>query len=266
MTDILERLADRQGPEQFNQLGRQDRGEDRALERFLKFNPPNFLGEPDPEIAENWLERMSNIFAALDYTENRRMNFATFQFEGLAQKREDGFIMLKQGTLSVAEYEGKFTKLSKYAPELVINERRRIRRFVQGLNVKIQEGLAAAQISTFTEALEKTSKKAQASKIGRGMGGIRTAVVSRGALSRGGRNGPTQARGAPSTGSAVTPQVTCGYCEKLNHSENDCWRKSGKCLFCGSAEHQVANCPKAPKVGGNTQRPEKSTSKQTSTR
>ncbi|XP_027156585.1 uncharacterized protein LOC113757632 [Coffea eugenioides] len=100
--------------------------------------------------------------------------------------------------------------------------------------------------------------------MGRGAGGTRTAGVSRGALVRGGRSGPTQARGAPSTGSAVTPPVTCGYCGKFNHSENDCWRKSGKCLFCGSAEHQVANCPKAPKVGGNTQRPEKSISKQTS--
>ena len=78
MIDILERLADRQGPEQLNQLGRQDRGEDRALERFLKFNPPKFLGEPDPEVAENWLERMTNIFAALDYSEDRRVNFAAF--------------------------------------------------------------------------------------------------------------------------------------------------------------------------------------------
>ena len=120
----------------------------------------------------------------------------------IQEKREDEFIKLKQGTLSVAEYEGKFTKLSKCAPELVINERRRIRRFVQGFNVEIQEGLAAAQISTFIEALEKAqrvesarmqvrdfhnrkrnfsshtsgqaSKNAQSSKMGRGMGGIRS--------------------------------------------------------------------------------------------
>ena len=55
------------------------------MERFLKFNPPKFIGEPDPEIAENWLERMTNIFAALDYTEDRRVNFAAFQFEGVAR-------------------------------------------------------------------------------------------------------------------------------------------------------------------------------------
>ncbi|XP_027167083.1 uncharacterized protein LOC113767103 [Coffea eugenioides] len=264
MTDILERLADRQGPGSLNQLGGRERGEDRALERFLKFNPPKFVGEPDPKVAENWLERMTNIFAVLDYAENRQ--------------REDEFIKLKQGTLSVAEYEGKFTKLSKYAPELVTNERKRIRRFVQGLNVKIQEGLAAAQSSTFTEALEKaqrvesarmqvknfhnmkrnfssrtsrqTSKSSQPSKIGKGMRGLRTTGPPREALSRGGRSGPVQNRGAPSSGLAMTPQVTCEYCEKSNHSENECWRKSRKFLACGSTEHQLVNCPSKTKMGG----------------
>ena len=83
------------------------------------------------------------------------MNFAVFQFEGAAcscwnvikakwereqtpwiwanferefnakflppmiqEKREDDFIRLKQGLLSVTEYEERFTKLFKFAPEL----------------------------------------------------------------------------------------------------------------------------------------------------
>ena len=109
-----------------------------------------------------------------------------------------------------------------------------------------------------SHASRQANKNKWSSKVRREMGGIRTAGVSRGNLSRGGRSGPTQARGAPSTGSAVTPQVTCRYCEKPNHSENDCWRKSRKCLVCGSTKHQLANCPNKMKMGGNTQRPEKS--------
>ena len=94
------------------------------------------------------------------------------------------------------------------------------KRFVQGLNVEIQEGLAAAQISTFTKTLEKVqrvesarlqvgdfhtkkrnissytsgqpSKSAPPSKMERGMGEVRTAGVSREALSRGGRSGQGQ--------------------------------------------------------------------------
>ena len=71
------------------------------------------------------------------------------------EKREDDFIRLRQGGLSVSEYETQFTKLSKFAPELIATEQRRVRRFVQGLNVELQEALAAAQINTFTEVLEK---------------------------------------------------------------------------------------------------------------
>ena len=44
---------------------------------------------------------------------------------------------MRHGVSSVAEYEGKFTKFSKYALELVTNEQKRIRRFVQRLNVEI---------------------------------------------------------------------------------------------------------------------------------
>ena len=142
MTNILERLAERQGPGPVNQPGAREKREDRALERFFKFAPSKFLGRPGPEIAENWLERITNIFATLDYTKERRVNFAAFQFESAArawwdlirekwertqtpwtwknfvrefnekylspmiqEKREDDFIKLRQGTSSVADYK-----------------------------------------------------------------------------------------------------------------------------------------------------------------
>ena len=57
-------------------------GHDRALERFQKFSPPKFLGGPNPEGVERWLETMINIFAALNYTEDRQVNFTVFQFKG----------------------------------------------------------------------------------------------------------------------------------------------------------------------------------------
>ena len=74
------------------------------------------------------------------------------------EKKEDDFIKFRQRTVSVAEYETQFTKLSKFAPELIATEQRRVRRFMQGLDVEIQEALAAAQINTFTEVLEKVQR------------------------------------------------------------------------------------------------------------
>ena len=76
-----------------NQPRNPEIGEDRALEQFQKFVPPKFLGGPDPEIAEQWLEAIINISAALNYTEQRQVNFAVFQFEGPA---EHGGMLLGQ--------------------------------------------------------------------------------------------------------------------------------------------------------------------------
>ena len=61
----------------------------------------------------------------------------------IQEKRKDDFIKLKQGLLSVLKYEEWFTKLFKFALELVITERKRIKRFITGLNVEIHESLAA---------------------------------------------------------------------------------------------------------------------------
>ncbi|XP_070035395.1 uncharacterized protein [Nicotiana tomentosiformis] len=41
------------------------------------------------------------------------------------------FKHLKQGTMSVTEYEMEFTKLAKYAPNLILTEREKVRRFIE---------------------------------------------------------------------------------------------------------------------------------------
>ncbi|XP_071924797.1 uncharacterized protein [Coffea arabica] len=154
----------------------------------------------------------------------------------------------------------------------------KVRRFIQGLNVELQEALAAVQINTFTEVLEKALRietartqvrnfhakrkgapsGAQGSvrgersmppaKSGRGAGSGRFSNTFRGSAprgnaQRGGQGGRGQGRGFTQGGQTSTPRVTCGYCGKLNHTEDECWRKARKCLRCGSADHQMVNCP-----------------------
>ncbi|XP_027156451.1 uncharacterized protein LOC113758447 [Coffea eugenioides] len=115
--------------------------------------------------------------------------------------------------MSVAEYEVQFTKLSRFAPELIATEQRRVRRFVQGLNVEIQEGLAAVRIDTFADAIKRAQRvevargqvksfqakkrfapssgrepmygNAPPAKMGRGTSGMTSSGAPRGALARG---------------------------------------------------------------------------------
>ncbi|XP_027156254.1 uncharacterized protein LOC113757040 [Coffea eugenioides] len=148
MTDLLVHVVQQQGHNPNPPVGNPGNpgnhveSEDRALERFQKFSPPKFLGGPDPDVAEQWLEKMIDIFAALHYSEERQVTFVVFQLEGAArswwniirtklereqtprtwvnfvrefnakyfpplvqEKKEDEFIRLRQGTQSVAKCE-----------------------------------------------------------------------------------------------------------------------------------------------------------------
>ncbi|XP_027151777.1 uncharacterized protein LOC113766514 [Coffea eugenioides] len=322
MADLLERMVDQQGQDHGNTTGNpgnnpgNHEGEDRDLERFQKFAPPKFISGPNPDLAESWMDRMLDIFAALRYSDERQISFAVFHFEGAArawwniirakwerdqtpwtwvnftrefnekylppivqERREDDFIRLHQGASSVAEYETQFTKLSRFAPELVLTEQKRIRRFVQGLNVEIHEALAAAQLDTFSQALEKTqrietvrghvkafhdrkrrqpdssnfvtgqsSQSELPSKRGRGTDGPRPAgTLNQGNFGRG-RVGQEPQRSAQRGGSSAGIKPTCGFCG-ANHIDENCWKNSSirKCYKCGSAEHLIAQCPKMQK-------------------
>nr|XP_027090296.1 uncharacterized protein LOC113711331 [Coffea arabica] len=200
--------------------------------------------------------------------------------------------------MSVAEYEIQFTKLSRFAPELIATEQRRVRRFVQGLNVELQESLAAVRIDTFPDAVERAQrvevaraqvKSFQAKKrfapsssreptygntppanVGRGTGGVTSPGAPRGALARGtgarnagGRNngtrggpiGRVQPRNTSQGGRAIIPQMTCAYCKKPGHTMDDCWKRQGKGLKCGSSEHQISGCPKMQEGTTSNARP-----------
>nr|XP_027118605.1 uncharacterized protein LOC113735821 [Coffea arabica] len=161
--------------------------------------------------------------------------FNTKYFPPLIQeKKEDEFIRLRQGAQTVAEYESQFTRLSKFAPELIVTEQRRIRRFIQGLNVEIQKDLAVIQLSTFSDAVEKAQRvesvrlqvrtfqakkrtipesnvgqgdTSTPPKLGKGTGGVRFPEMSSGASQR---------------GSGSASQGPCGYCGKSNHTEDVC--------------------------------------------
>ncbi|CAH2812541.1 MAG: hypothetical protein CBHOC_5410, partial [uncultured Caballeronia sp.] len=276
---------------------------------------PTFYGGSDPEVAETWMERISDIFAALDYTEGRQVSFASFQFEGPArawwhmvqakwedetvprtwanfvrefnskylppivqERREEAFMRCRQGMQTVAEYETQFTKLARYAPELVATEPRRIRKFIHGLNVELQEGLATTRIDTFGDAIEMAQRLESAKalvknfrakrkgvpsssddlgeqstpppKLGRGGGdegsfGIPRDPGSQGELARGSQfSGPPRERDSSGIASQRRQSVDyCGYCGRAGHTVKTCWKKTRKCFRCGSSDHQLAECP-----------------------
>ncbi|XP_027178030.1 uncharacterized protein LOC113777195 [Coffea eugenioides] len=86
--------------------------------------------------------------------------------------------------------------------------------------------------------------------------------MTRGTPPRGGHNGRGPQRSVSQGSSASVARGPCGFCGKPNHTEDNCWRKERKCLRCGSAEHQIANCPVLPREARVTTQSSKANSGQ----
>ncbi|CAL2230256.1 unnamed protein product [Prunus armeniaca] len=75
------------------------------------------------------------------------------------------FLQLKQGSMSMLEYEHKFNELSGFAPELIPNEEEKCRRFEEGLWLDIQAVVIVTTYPTMralVQAADRVSKKLSA--------------------------------------------------------------------------------------------------------
>nr|XP_016488174.1 PREDICTED: uncharacterized protein LOC107808196 [Nicotiana tabacum] len=68
-----------------------------------------------------------------------------------AKKKE--FLNLRQGSMSIAEYQQKFLKLSHYAGGIIDGERDKCRRFEEGLNGYIRKSVAILQLEDFSKLI-----------------------------------------------------------------------------------------------------------------
>ncbi|MQM08570.1 hypothetical protein Taro_041426 [Colocasia esculenta] len=163
------------------------------MERFRRMTPPFFKGEreSDPILAESWLRETEKIFRAIRCTEEERVTLATYmlqertdvwwssvlrtQFgdgamevawaefvdlfrakyipEHVQDRMEQEFLTLTQGSMSVLQYEARFTELSKYATHIVADEWRKVKKFIMGLKPSLRTRLVTLGHRSMEEAL-----------------------------------------------------------------------------------------------------------------
>ncbi|XP_057250621.1 uncharacterized protein LOC130591354 [Beta vulgaris subsp. vulgaris] len=156
------------------------------FKRFSAHKPPTYDGKPDPTEFEEWLNGMEKLFDATQCPDKWKVNFAVFYLKGQADlwwktakemqqhpgfgwehlkeamrnqfypqslqlQMESEFIHLKQRNMTVLEYAVKFNELARFAPDLVSTDRQRMNRFEGGLNVDLQEKLAAHMSKSYQE-------------------------------------------------------------------------------------------------------------------
>ncbi|XP_022857224.1 uncharacterized protein LOC111378280 [Olea europaea var. sylvestris] len=75
--------------------------------------------------------------------------------QSLRDFKENEFLQLKQGNMSLTDYEQKFDQLLRYAPHLVDTEMKKTRRFEQGLNPNLNMILMSHRFTSYREMLER---------------------------------------------------------------------------------------------------------------
>ncbi|MQL91459.1 hypothetical protein Taro_024070 [Colocasia esculenta] len=88
-----------------------------------------------------------------------RLFRAKFIPEHIQDRMEQEFLSLTQGSMTVLEYEVRFAELSKYAPHIVTDERRKAKKFVMGLKPSLRTRLVPFDHRTLDEALSAACRQ-----------------------------------------------------------------------------------------------------------
>ncbi|MQL68283.1 hypothetical protein Taro_000593, partial [Colocasia esculenta] len=209
------------------------------MERFKRMALPSFKGESQPLLAKSWMREVEKIIRAIWCAEEDKASV-------LCTRYEDGAIEVTWV---------KFTRLFRANFHIVADEHRKAKKFVMGLKPSLRSRLVAFDHHTLHEALSVACR--QESKMDQYLEEKRAAQKrSAPPFQRQDRKKAVyqspQRLVAASSQQAVTPQSPsfrpsdkkpCPHCGRA-HDGTECWKLSGKCLKCGSTEHQFRDCPR----------------------
>ncbi|XP_073060047.1 uncharacterized protein [Primulina eburnea] len=170
------------------------------MHRFIQMGPRPLVGGETPDAAEDWLERMESCFRSFQCTAEQQMETLSFLLEGRARKwwrstsapiiQERGVVTwedfraafsrlyfppalrqvktmellsLKQGSMSVDEYQQKFFELFPYAPHINASSEAKYDHFLQGLNQEIYDRVSVCDDLTSYEGLVNRCRQAEIS-------------------------------------------------------------------------------------------------------
>ena len=170
------------------------------------------------------------------------------------------FLTLRQGKLTVAEYEKEFSRLRKSAPEYVLTEKFKCRQFEDGLHESIKwylTSITSLQVVNFYQLVqaaikfEKSEMKSQERKKENKFlrGGSSSGKSPResqvdsvqGSATRGRRQGPIMTQGSGrGTSTEQEERPACPHCSRNHYGL--CRLVTGGCFQHGSTDHVIANC------------------------
>ncbi|XP_055814461.1 uncharacterized protein LOC129884138 [Solanum dulcamara] len=221
-------------------------------EKMRKMGGVEFKGTVDPTDAEQWAKPL--VLTWDDFVKEFHKKYVTPAYHDAKKKK---FLNLEQGSMSIAEYQQQFLRLSHYVGGIINDEKDKCRRFEDGLNDSIRKSIDKEQ----TGRNEHKFRKAYADSGGpskRGRFDSSTANTFRKLAQYKQNRSSYSTASTPSYGQGKTRIPTCAQCGK-NHF-GTCRRASSACFNCGSFDHKVRDCPNpnlisSPRTEGSVQKP-----------
>ncbi|MQL78128.1 hypothetical protein Taro_010563 [Colocasia esculenta] len=168
-------------------------GTGKVLREFLQFQPPQVLGQPDPDAARAWLDAVERTFRSMECVPEERVLLASYQLQAQAlswwsaewettfqsrplkqipwqefvvsferafcptyvrTERLYQFLDLQQRDFTVVQYRARFVELGRYAPQIMGDEGLRTQQFVRGLRPELRQALIVARVTDLDAAYQ----------------------------------------------------------------------------------------------------------------
>ncbi|KAA0052288.1 hypothetical protein E5676_scaffold113G001050 [Cucumis melo var. makuwa] len=165
--------------------------EAKHLRDFRKYNPKTFDGSMDnPTKAQMWLTSIEKIFRYMKCPDDQKVQCAVFFLEdrgtawwetaerllggdvskitceqfkesfyakffsaNVKYTKQQEFLNLEQGDMTVEQYDAEFDMLSCFAPDVMKDKEARTKKFIKGLRLDLQGIVRALRPTTHTDAL-----------------------------------------------------------------------------------------------------------------
>lgn len=180
-------------------------GQANTIERVRSLGVRSFNGSREPPEAESWFLKLERIFYIMKCAEDDKLSFATFLLKDRAyhwwqtvERRIHGqavitwfifrkefydhyflvvyqdvkrseFLRLVQRSMIVEEYEKKFMEFFRFPTSAIGDERKRCRRFKEGLRFEIRTTVTASRYAEFGEVVEAIKRVEHSIAEGRGV-------------------------------------------------------------------------------------------------
>nr|AAP44663.1 hypothetical protein [Oryza sativa Japonica Group] len=142
----------------------QDNGRSK-LNDFLTSRPPEFSQTTEPIEGDDWIKDVERRLNLVQCTPYEKTLYAAHQLRGptadwwdnyCANHTDAEFANIRQGSSGINEYLSRFNRLARYALEDADTDKKKIRRFLKGMDAKLRVKLLAHDFSMFQQMVDKS--------------------------------------------------------------------------------------------------------------